>query len=112
MDWQQVLGELVGFVKEAAPAVWMIYRRQVVVQVLQYGLWAVTAAIASVALFRLGKRVAKLDEYDADLFATMAYFCFAIAVVLSITFVCNVLGRVVNPDYYIIEMMLSALNVQ
>lgn len=124
MEWEQILSELVGFVKTSAPALWAIYRRQVLVEIVQCALWLACSLWCCFALEKLGKRLMKLHndaeekrkqnahytlKSDMDIGAWIAWGTSVLCAFISLALVSGIIGYIINPDYYIIEMMLMAI---
>ena len=121
MEWEQILTELVRFVRDAAPPVWEIYRRQVVIVSVQYTLWALVFCGIGFLSFKTGNAAMKKYKEvsrDCHSFSTgdvAAYLMWAIAALLSaiaFAFASDTIGRLINPDYYVIQMMLSAVGAR
>jgi len=126
MEWEQVLGELIEFVKSAAPQLWEIYRRQVFVGVAQCVLACILLIIAIVVLFRIGssamKRYREAEEEKRrnryastssdDIGAIFAWVTAGVLVALLLVLFNSIIGRAINPDYYVIQMLLGTIGAR
>ena len=111
MEWQDILTELVQFVEQAAPMVWAIARRQVLVRAIQDVLWMIGSGALTIRLLNLGRsswRKYKEDERSSyDMAAIAAYVGVVTCGFFGLYFLCTVIGQFVNPDYYAIKLLLQ-----
>jgi len=113
MEWQDVLAQLVEFVENAAPMVWAIARRQVVVSIAEHILWFLGVGGFAWWGIRLGKKWRKSFVADEILdtpegFAVMLAVIFAyIAVPVAFGLLIAIISRLVNPDFYAIQLLLN-----
>ncbi len=103
MEWKQILSELVGFVKDAAPALWAIYRRQVFVYGIKSLFFSAFFCVTSIKVYRATKDSNDEDIEWLGIFGTFVFVC------ISVFLFAYGLERLANPDYYVIQMMLMAI---
>ena len=111
MEWQDVLAQLVEFVENAAPMVWAIARRQVVVSIAEHILWFLGTSGFAWYGFTFFKREKNKDDYD-DLFLDKPHVLFAgafacVAVPVAFGLLIAIISRLVNPDFYAIQLLLN-----
>jgi len=110
MEWESALAQLVEFVETAAPMVWAMARRQVIVSMIQSAAWAIGLALYA----RWG--ILKVKQYDDiddllddpigffNIFATIGAY---IAVPVAIGLAVGVASRLINPDFYAMQLLLG-----
>ncbi len=108
MDWQQLLGELVQFVQEAAPAAWEAVRRQAIVTGVQYAsvgfIFLILSGLSGIASWKDYKKFGRWDsEKPMGVWLFLSIIGAAIAAILFIVSI----GRFINPDYYAIKLLIG-----
>ena len=110
MEWKDVLAQLVEFVETAAPTVWMLARRQVIVDAVQMALWA----IGLTWYVRWGivktKQCKDIDDFYDDpfgLFVIVAVIGAYVSIPVAIGLLVGIISRLINPDFYAIRLLLS-----
>ena len=109
MEYQELLGQLVEFVQEVAPMVWRIAMKQVMVEAVQWGMAAVFSLMVVAVLVLVARYFyKKCNEDNEDIENVL--FPSALAVILfafSLFFVAEVVGRLINPEFYAIQLLLG-----
>jgi hypothetical protein len=118
MEWEQVLIELIGLVGSAAPALWEIARRQVLVNgVVNLVLTAVCAAAIVVSVKLTLWLFEEGFNADVDDIRSLIYPLFATCLMLSVVFIIGAMATSIittiqylgNPDYYAIKILLDLI---
>lgn len=121
MEFESALQDLIKLIEGVAPDLWEIVLRQVWANALVNALVSlVVSAIATVFFkagksFRLASESAFADEaWDTAyenylLFIIPSWVIYLIAVIL---FLSSVVTRVINPEYYAIELLLEMAGVR
>jgi uncharacterized membrane protein YidH (DUF202 family) len=110
----QVLQELVEFVKTASPVIWEALYRQVYVIAASRLLWAIGLAVLIYGALRFAKTAWAWHEEDGGFadYNQLAYVCYVISVVLGTAafgLVVSAFMRLANPNYYAINLILYKL---
>lgn len=112
----EVLAELVLFLKEASPLVWSALVKQVYIEASAKIAWAVGFLIVSLLIFKLVQyKKAEYDkEYDDGKFLTdcewaWGYAGVALAGVLSFDHFVSAAMWFANPEFYAIRFLLEKL---
>ena len=112
MEYQELLGQLVEFVQEVAPMVWRIAMKQVMVEAVQWGMAAVFSLMVVAVLVLVARYFYKKCNEDNEDIEDIENVLFpsALAVILfafSLFFVAEVAGRLINPEFYAIQLLLG-----
>lgn len=110
MELQDVLTQLVLFVEEAAPAVWAIAMKQVMVRTIKRIVWTILSAIAVPFLWKLAKHQRELHDDEFDLYDAgyvLSLIAMAVCIILGIANGLAIIGYLLNPEYYAIELLLQ-----
>lgn len=104
----EAIQELLGTIQTMAPHVWEVYIRQVWIQGIQQAIVLVILIAVAVWASKIAYKNWE-DEWDTDhkfIFGLLMVilFCFIIPLSMSVT------GRLLNPEFYAIQGLLS--NVQ
>jgi len=125
MEWQDLLGELVTFVKSAAPDLWAIMRQQVMIDVVRFRLWGyVTGVLGGILLILFtvsliqyrrivnGMKARREWGNDGDGWMGTAITAIIFAVPLlftAISLFADAYARSFNPDYYVIKQLIGMI---
>lgn len=109
---EQVLQELIEFVKSASPLVWETLYRQVYVEALGVFLWVIGLVVAIVTLIRLAKWSKQQEDEDTDWegFDITLYVASALIGVFAFGLLISVVKYIANPNYYAIKLILENIN--
>lgn len=109
----ELLRELIEFLKNASPMVWETLHRQVYVQAAQYAFWLVlfgAAVIPCVVLVRKFLELREEDEWgDHELPIALGLMGCALFGILAAFCLVSAVSRLINPDYYAIQIILNSL---
>ena len=110
----QVLQELVDFLKAASPVVWEALYRQVYVIALSKIIWAFGLAFLIFGAMKLSKKAWEWHEEDNGFgdYNQLAYFCYGFRVIVGVVsfgLVVSAIMRIANPNYYAINLILQKL---
>ena len=108
----QVLLELVEFVKGASPVIWEALYRQVYVEALGGILWSVGLFCLSAILFRLGKFCygQHTKSYDSwDIAYVFSYFSAGASSVIAFGLLVSAVKYLANPEFYAIRFILQSI---
>ena len=112
MDWKEAMGELVAFVKEVSPELWMVLLRQVSVQIFEQIAWALALILLGGVCFWLRKRSQENADhsYYSDAGITEAVLLIGAGLFWLLAFALIISGvtRWLNPDYYAIKLLINA----
>ncbi len=114
----EVLQQLLDFVKSASPQVWATLVRQVYVDAIMDIVWAVILIAAAVFLYLLAKRCrAEQEETDSfssdeawDMAAISSYVGMGFCVLLTLVMLTAAMPRFANPEFYAIRWLASVLD--
>lgn len=109
---ENILQQLIDMVKATAPALWAIYIKQAYIYGAQEIAWSIVFLVLGTILFRIGKNEFRKLKKDKNYDAGGGYFAFVGTAITWIAFVLTLVGAVakfVNPEYYAIQIMLSAI---
>lgn len=111
MEWNSLLQELVDLVKSTAPELWRIAIQQVFVQAVGYGLGVVALLAFGLYFLWVAVQIKRSENYSQDedapsqyglsLFASIALFSGLLILLYQ------VLGRLINPEFYAIELLIN-----
>ena len=122
---EEILQQLIDFVREASPEVWRVLLRQVYVDACTDLLWLLMIAVLVYIVYRLGRRAerASLDEkgeynerYSSssqDSNRIAMYACYVIAGILAIVIpvlLTSALRAFLNPEYYAVMNIVNVLS--
>ena len=110
----QVLQELVDFLKAASPVVWEALYRQVYVIAMSKILWAIGLAFPIFGALSLAKKAWAWHEEDDGFsdYNELAYWCYGVSVAFGVVIfglIVSALMRIANPNYYAINLILEKL---
>ena len=110
MDWELMLGKLIELVENTAPHLWAIVVKQVYVRAAQHAFFLVVGAIGLVASSRgmiraLKKKVDRSMDVEMERILWGMAFLFAVCLVVATT--PTIIGLLVNPEYYAIELLIN-----
>ena len=104
---------LVRALREVAPEVWQIAVRQVTVQAVLGLLWTAVGLLGSVGSWKLAVslwRKHKENEYEIwDMGAAFSFVLAVFFVGLTIMALAATLPRIINPQWYAIELLRNLL---
>jgi len=104
MEWKDVLGELVTFVKTASPEVWRILIKQVYIIAAQNLIGVGVCVTLAVLLFKAAKSTT-LAYHEDDGVDYLMVMIFSIATIL----LAAAIARLINPEFYAIQYLLQSL---
>ena len=109
-----VLQKLVEFVETASPFLWETLYRQVYVQVFQNLFWALILLVLTFASYKLYQycKVKKEEDGEYSSWEIGIFFGVTVAVIFPIlSLVCfsEVVVRLMNPNYYAIQLILGSV---
>ena len=109
---EELINELIALVKNTAPELWRIAKRQVTYQVAISAIWFVISLVITVGGFRLvakGNKALEEDSYTDDhiLPYTIAGVLFTIAIIAFPISMDMLLSRLINPEYYAIQVLMD-----
>ena len=114
----QTLEELINFVKQAAPEVWRIGYKQVVVEQIQWSIWTLVWVVIAIILARGGyllytKAMAmKKEDHNYSMwempftFGIIGIACAPLVGLGAIASLGEVLYRFANPEWYAIQILV------
>lgn len=113
-----LIQQLIDLVKQTAPALWAIARRQVLVESIEWAIGFVFFIGLCVLLLiwwehiNVWKRSEDFGGYsDEESFSTQKWIIIAMSVMLTFVNVLVILpevyGRLINPDYYAIHVLIN-----
>ena len=103
----ELLSELIAFVKQASPALWQIAQQQVRVEAIQ-GTIGFALLLAATALCAWVCVVFYRGNDDSDLAAmVLGAVIGIIALVWSMLVLVDTIGRWLNPDFYAIQILVG-----
>lgn len=112
----EILQELIKFVKTASPVIWQTLYKQAYMEALGYFLWAIGLAVLAVILFRLAKWAAakaKKEEggykSDWETLCCLFYLFAGIAGIIAFGLLVSAIKLVANPEFYVIRYILETL---
>jgi hypothetical protein len=115
MEWKDMLQELINLVQQAAPKLWGIAVKQIYVQAIQSAIVAISCVIPFGACMKwllwarsnMGKEIFN-GAYTVDeehvmwpIFFMLIIFCIFVAFVIAS------ISKVINPEYYAIELLID-----
>jgi len=107
---QDVLTQLVQFVEEAAPEVWRIAMKQVMIQAWQYAIVIAVCSALAYVLAKVAKHQNELHEENYrglhDMGAIFGVVGSAISAGIAFGFAVSIVGLLANPEYYAIRLLL------
>lgn len=120
---EDLLRELIEFVKSASPMIWETFRRQVQVEIFQLVFWTVVLLAVSLVCTRLAYKTAtniktakeenKDRFYRSDVDEVMILMFSLTASVAALTIglmnISDAISRIINPDFYTIQLILEQL---
>lgn len=108
----QVLQDLINFIKNTAPMVWETLVRQVYNDAITYFFWALTLLVFTIILWRAGKKWEKAcEEEDDDSGYFMAPYILAVVFAIIIPVLISTGIRMfVNPNFYAIKSILTMIS--
>lgn len=114
---EELLKELIEFVRSASPMVWETFQRQVYVAAAYSVVWGVIALVFSIALLWLArywynKRQQISDRFDRLDYSTGMWLSAVFGVALlagSLAFFMDAAAHYMNPNYYTIQLILGNL---
>lgn len=116
---EDMLRELIEFVKSASPMIWETFQRQVQVQIFQLIFWAVVLSLVggacAVICYKTYKKVQdKKDEsYYSNTDDVMIMLFSALAALAGLAIglinVTDAVSRMINPDFYTIQLILEQI---
>ena len=111
---EEILRELLAFIKDASPFVWQTLYKQVYVEVFGKFIWALVWLCCTVALLRFKKYAFRQYEiYDDSMWDVWAWLSFigsGITIFIFFIFLVSAIQWLLNPDFYIIRYLLETLN--
>ena len=110
MEWKDMLGQLVDWLKLVGPELWRMARLQVYATAVEMYIWAVGLSIGSVILGRLGKQFAGKHESWHDNWDIAAGFTIAFCVILIMVAFGMFIGatkRIIGTDFYVIRILIG-----
>jgi hypothetical protein len=108
MEWKELLQDLIQLVESAAPHLWRIAVKQAYVEAMQFGIAALAMFGIGCTLLFIAKKWRENDPFDDGdpnfvfPFVTSIFF-FG----LSLPFFGSAIGRLINPEYYAIELLIN-----
>lgn len=109
----EVLSELVAFLKEASPLVWSALIKQVYIEASANIAWAVGLVVVCVLLAKLGNYGRKIyeedDMSDWEIGQWFAYAGSAISGLVAFGLFVSALMHFANPEFYAIRYIISTL---
>lgn len=114
---EQIISELINFVKEASPELWRIAVRQSFVSAAQQGLACVGLLVAAIYSIIMNRRM--LRNKDEDRYHSTDYYAgavvFGVLAFIFLFFFIMILGEVVgyvlNPEYYAIKSLTDLVGL-
>jgi len=111
---QEILSQLVEFIKNASPTVWGILLKQVYVNATSFLIWFFILLFISFALFKLGnygRKKSKEDNDDIGWFIgyLLSYICSGTLLIVSLSNFTDAMVRFANPEFYVIQFILNSL---
>lgn len=104
---EQQLIDLANAVKSLAPQIWNIYIKQVHVEAITYLVEAIVTFL--VVLYTFKQVMQQLDEWGDEFAKPALTIVFGLVLSLGIVFMFLGLGRVYNPEYYAIQLLLESI---
>lgn len=107
----QVMQDLINFLKTTAPVIWETFVRQVYAEAIFLVFWAVVLIIFSAILFKIGKNWEKTCERDHDS-SEIFMLPYTLAIVATIIYpilLGNAIKMFINPNFYAIKSILSTI---
>jgi len=109
-----VLRELIEFLKDASPLVWNALIKQVYVEASGNLAWAIVLLIAAIVLYKLGKLSKQKSKGDEEHYPSpeWAIICglfwvsSASAAMFSFGLLVSAVQRFINPEFYAIRFIL------
>lgn len=112
----ELLSQLIEFIKNASPEVWRILQRQALLDALDFFIWATAFGGSSLALFRLSKTLKPdvdsntyVEEFVGKVLSLIIGWIFTF---LAVYYAVAATKIVLNPDYHAIMLILSNLTGQ
>jgi len=110
---QDLLSQLLQFVKEASPVIWSVYVRQVYLTATAELTWMAALVTICLVLDRICRKAKKYlkEHYDEDWTVVVWVSTAGLVVCALIAFglVISALMKFGNPDYYAIKFMLASV---
>ena len=104
----KLLRELIEFVKNASPVIWAALVKQVYVVALQHAIWIIVPITSLIVFFSRQIKEAVEDDNTGEL--TFYVWIFRIvALIVMIGLASAAIARVINPDFYAIQLILDSL---
>lgn len=104
----EMLKELIEYLKSAGGVVWQATYRQIYVEVARNVLYAVVCMIVSVVSTRILNKLRKSEDFDDYIpGAVVAAIVLGTAALCGIASVNGAIGRLINPDFYVIRYFLQ-----
>lgn len=101
---ENILQQLIDLLKNIAPEVWQALILQVSIQAQQYLIWAIVIDVFAVLAIVFGAWL-MIDDTEAVVLVIFGVFL----ALVSVGFWVARYGRLANPDFYAIQMLLSQL---
>lgn len=113
----ELLKELIEFIKSASPMVWETFQRQVYVAAAYSIVWGVIALVSGIALLWLArywynKKQQISDHYDRLDYSMGTWLSVILGVSIlagSLAFFMDAAAHYMNPNYYTIQLILGNL---
>jgi len=103
---EELLRELIEFVKDASPVVWAALYKQVYVQAIQGLLWMSAPIIFLLLLLKRKVREWLSEPIEIAIWGWALRLAAFLLVILLLGYA---IGRFINPDYYAMKLILTTL---
>jgi len=112
----EIIRELIEFLKNASPVVWGALVKQVWVTAMNYGIWFIVSLGSSIGILygykKQEDKVRSTQERDYDDWEVEKFFVLVMAYLfafVAIGFLISAINRFINPDYYAIMSIINQL---